>query len=46
LIKKYTIYSETPWEKTEAWIDLSMLSVMSNRLESLEKSKKQAERAV
>jgi len=33
-------------ETTEAWIDLSMLSVMSNRLESLEKSKKQAERAV
>jgi len=32
-------------EAIEAWISLSMLSVMSNRLESLEKSKKQAERA-
>jgi len=32
-------------ETTEAWIDLSMFSIMSNRLESLENSKKHSERA-
>jgi len=33
-------------ETIEAWIDLSMFSMMSNRLESLEKNnKKHAERA-
>jgi len=32
-------------ETTEAWIDLSMFSMMSNRLESLENSKKHSERA-
>jgi len=32
-------------EITEAWLSLSMFSAMSNRLERLEKSKKQAERA-
>jgi putative transposase len=32
-------------ETTEAWIYLSMFSIMSNRLESLENSKKHSERA-
>jgi len=32
-------------ETTEVWIDLSMFSMMSNRLESFEKNKKHAERA-
>jgi len=36
---------ERTFAMIEAWIDLSMFSMTSNRLESLEKSKKHAERA-